>query len=220
MQVDLDAPVARRALALAAVAALHVLLIAALLSQSAAFRAVAPSILPARLIPAAPKQRPPPPRIVAPPLLQLPVPDIKLAPPEQAAAPRAITRAPQTAPKTLHFGAGARDAGLGLDIGAASGGGAAGRGNLAAFEAAVKQRVLARKRQPALAWDRRNTCVVNYTVTISSTGALAGLSIDPCAIPEINQAARDAITQAAPFPLPPDLGVPRYAVHGTLIFHP
>jgi outer membrane biosynthesis protein TonB len=101
-----------------------------------------------------------------------------------------------------------------------SGGGVRGRGSLGDFEAAVKRAVLRRKVQPALAWDRRNTCVINYTVSVARDGSLAGLSIDACAIPEINEAARNAIREAAPFPPPPDLGAPTYDVHGTLIFHP
>jgi protein TonB len=95
-----------------------------------------------------------------------------------------------------------------------------GRGSLGAFEAAVKRAILARKVQPALAWDRRNTCVVNYTASVAQDGSLAALHIDPCAVPEINQAAQAAIRGAAPFPPPPDLGGRSYDVHGTLIFHP
>jgi protein TonB len=62
--------------------------------------------------------------------------------------------------------------------------------------------------------------VVNYRVRISQTGALAGLSIDPCAIPEINEAARAAIRAAAPFPPPPATAGASANVSGSLIFHP
>ncbi len=106
-----------------------------------------------------------------------------------------------------------------MDVGTTSGGGAGSRGTLAGFEAAVRASVLAGKRQPTLAWNRRNTCVVNYRVTVARGGGLAGYAIDPCAVPEINQAARDAISHAS-LPAPPDLGASSYEVHGSLIFHP
>ena len=80
--------------------------------------------------------------------------------------------------------------------------------------------MLAAKRQPSLAWDRRNTCVVAYRVSVTRTGALAGFSIDPCGVPEINAAARATIQGAGPFPPPPDLGAAASEVHGSLIFHP
>ena len=84
----------------------------------------------------------------------------------------------------------------------------------------MRTRILAAKHQPTLAWDRRNTCVVTYRVLVTDSGALAGFSIDPCAVPEINQAARDAIAHAGPFPRPPDLGASTTEVHGSMIFHP
>ncbi len=84
----------------------------------------------------------------------------------------------------------------------------------------MKRAILRRKVQPTLAWDRRNTCVVNYTASVAADGGLAGFHIDPCAVPEINQAAQNAIRMAAPFPRPPDLGGRSYDVHGTLIFQP
>ena len=111
-------------------------------------------------------------------------------------------------------------AALGVSVATSGTGGAGSRGNLGDFEAAVKRAILARKIQPTLAWDRRNTCVVNYTARVAQDGSLAGFQIEPCAIPEINQAARTAIQRAAPFPRPPDLGGRIYDVHGTLIFHP
>jgi protein TonB len=216
---------ARRAASLGAVILAHVLLLA-LLSSTGTIPPVLPHIMPIRMIP--PVRRPPPPpppspevALAAPPAAFIPLPDIKIAapPPDQPTAPRAITRAAPNAHPASHFGA-ATDSGLGLDVGAATGGGAGTRGTLAGFEAAVRARVLARKHQPVLAWDRRQTCVVNYTVTVTRGGGLAGLSIDPCAIAEINEAARAAIRAAAPFPLPPDLGAATTEVHGSLIFHP
>ncbi len=220
-----ERPLARRAATLGAVVLIHVALLA-LLSATGNLPPVLAPILPAHLILAPAKPPPPPPRLPepkleAPPAAFVPVPELQVAapPPIQPRALQAITRSSPTAPPTNHFGA-ATDAGLGLDVAAASGGGAGTRGSLAGFEAAVRARVLAGKRQPTLAWDRRNTCVVNYRVTVTSSGGLADFSIDPCAIPEINEAARTAIRHAAPFPRPPDLGAATAEVHGTLIFHP
>ena len=84
----------------------------------------------------------------------------------------------------------------------------------------MKRAILSRKVQPSLAWDRRNTCVINYTARVARDGSLAGFQIDACAIAEINGAAATAIQRAAPFPRPPDLGARIYDVHGTMIFHP
>ncbi len=151
------------------------------------------------------------------------MPEIAVAPPPTSpGAPRAILRVAPSGPPAAHFGLAGGDTGLGVAIATTrgGGGGARGRGSLGDFEAAVKHAILLHKVQPVLAWDRRNTCVVNYTASVAPDGSLAGLSIDPCAIPEINEAARTAIRSAAPFPPPPDLGGRRYDVHGTLIFHP
>lgn len=213
-----------RVVTLCGVIAFHVLLLAVLRSTGR-IPALLPLILPARLILASSPPPPPPPLVrptlSAAPAAPVPVPEITLAeqPPDRPASPRAITRAPAVAHPAGHFGA-ATDGGLGLDVAVARGGGSGTRGSLAGFEAGVRSRVLAGKRQPALAWDRRNTCVVAYRVTVTSGGALAGFSIDPCAVPEINAAAREAIAHAGPFPLPPNLGAATTEVHGTLIFHP
>jgi protein TonB len=219
----LDEAAARRAVAFGAVLLLHLGLVAVLLDSGSARAPLPAAVLPARLI-LPPPRHPPPlpslpvPELAAAPPLAVPVPEIRLAAPVEAApaVARAVARA---GPPTSHFGA-ATEAGLGIDIGARAGGGAGSRGSLAAFEAAVRRQVLAGKRQPVLAWDRRNTCVVNYRVSVSRAGAIAGFTIDPCAIPEINEAARAAIRAAAPFPPPPDLGAPSYEVHGSLIFRP
>ncbi len=220
-----DSPLTRRVATLAVVLLVHVAFLALLSATGNLPPALVP-MMPARLILARPSPPPSPPllpepRLEAPPAAFVPVPEVQIAapPPNQPHAPQAITRSSPTAPPTNHFGA-ATDAGLGLDVAASSGGGAGTRGSLAGFEAAVRARVLAGKRQPSLAWDRRNTCVVNYRVTVTSGGGLADFSIDPCAIPEINEAARTAIRLAAPFPHPPDLGAATAEVHGTLIFHP
>jgi protein TonB len=223
VKVDFDGPVAQRAVSLSVVILLHVLLIALLISQSGVVRSLIPTITIAHII--APKEQPPPPPpikpVVPPPLLEIPIPEVNVAPPPaQNAAPRAVLRVAPHGPPASHFGAASGDAGLGIDAATSAGGGAGSRGSLADFEAAVKRAVLSHKRQPRLAWDRRDTCVVNYAVTVSRSGGLAGLSIDPCGVPEINAAAQDAIRAAAPFPLPPDLGGRTTTVHGTLIFQP
>ena len=214
----------QRAATLGAVIALHILLLL-VLSSTGTIPPILPALLPARLIIQSRRPPPPPPRIqptlAAAPALAVPVPEVKLAapPPVQPLAPRAIARAAPAARAASHFGA-ATDSGLGLDVAAGSGGGAGARGTLAQFEAAVRAQVLAAKHQPRQAWDRRNTCVVNYRVSVSRSGGLSGFSIDPCGVPEINEAARAAIRAAGPFPPPPDLGGGSTDVHGTLIFHP
>ncbi len=225
MSAYLDRPKGQRVISLGVVVLLHVVLIAVILSNSGATRSMMPIIAQAIVLPKDAVKPPPPPPIVPtippPDLLPMPTPEIAVTPPPpSASAPRAIARVGPKAPAVSHFGAAGGDAGLGLALATTGGGGAQGRGSLADFEAAVKRAVLRRKVQPVLAWDRRNTCVVNYTVTVARDGALAGLQIDPCAIPEINEAARTAIREAAPFPRPPDLGGATYDVHGTLIFRP
>ncbi len=224
MSAYLDRPVAQRAVSLGVVGALHLAVLALILARSGAIESLLPAPSPVRILPSEVIRPPPPPPVPPPPpeaLLPVPVPEIAVAPPPpSAAAPRAVLRAAPAGPPVAHFGAAGADEGLGIAAATSKAGGAGGRGSLGAFEARVKQAILARKVQPVLAWDRRNTCVVNYTATVARDGSLAGLAIDPCAIPEINAAARAAIREAAPFPPPPDLGAARYDVHGTLIFHP
>jgi len=222
VSLELQRPAAQRAATLAAVVLLHLAFVALLVTQSGAITYLVPAAMLTRIIPSATPKPPPPPEIrpkLPPILMPVPIPEVNVTPPPsaQTSAPRAIIR---VGPQVAHFGTASDDAGLGLDIATTASGGARGRGSLGDFEAAVKRAVLRRKVQPSLAWDRRNTCVVNYTVSVARDGSLAALSIDPCAIPEINDAARTAIRAAAPFPPPPDLGAPTYDVHGTLIFHP
>ncbi len=224
MPVDFDRPVLRRALSLCVVAGLHALLIALIATQSTTVLRLLPrEFVSMRILPSNPPPTPPPPltpTLRAPDLPAPPLPDIVMAQTQAPPAPRAVRRAAPRAPAVAHFGPATDDMGLGVDVAATAAGGASGRGSLATFQAAVKRAVLARRVQPTLAWDRRNTCVVNYTVSVAPDGSLAGLHIDPCAVPEINAAAEAAIRAAAPFPPPPDLGGARTDVHGTLIFHP
>jgi protein TonB len=220
-----DRSVGQRAISLGIVVLIHVAVVIVIVTRTGALDAVVPPAAPVRLMASVTPRPPPPPPIkplLPPPeLLPVPIPEIVVAqPPPSSSVPRAITRARPAGPPVSHFGAASGDTGLGVAAATSGAGGARGRGNLGDFEAAVKRAILSRKVQPALAWDRRNTCVVNYTASIARDGSLAGMQIEPCAIAEINEAARAAIRQAAPFPVPPDLGARTYNVHGTLIFHP
>ena len=218
--IDLDAPSPPRLVAAGTVLLLHVVLVGAL-AAGGVLSPVLRAVVPARLIiEHVPPPAPPPiplPQLAEPPAVPVPAPDIRLATPERPPIPRVVRPVP--AAGAAHFGA-SIDTGLGLDVATASGGGAGTRGTLAGFEAAVRARVLARRQQPTLAWDRRNTCIINYTVHVAGDGSLAGLTIAPCAVQEINEAARQAIRDAAPFPRPPDLGAGNTDVHGSLIFRP
>jgi protein TonB len=225
VNVDFDTPWMQRAVPLTIVILFHVLIIALLISQTGLMRMPVLNFTVAHIVPqAAPRPKPPEVRPVLlspPPPVQIPVPEVNVAPPPaRTAAPRAVMRAGPHGPPASHFGAAGGDAGLGIDAATTSGGGAGARGSLGDWQAAVKGAVLRRKRQPTLAWDRRSTCVVNYSVTVTRGGSLARFNIDPCGVPEINQAARDAIRAAAPFPTPPDLGAATATVQGTLIFYP
>ncbi len=217
----------QRAVPLGIVVLIHVALLALILTQTGTLGGVLAPAEPVKLLASSTPPPPPPPpiqpKLPPPELLPVPLPEIAVAPPPpSSSAPRAIVRVGPSGPPVSHFGAasGDGDAGLGVVAATSGAGGARGRGNLGDFEAAVKRAILSRKVQPVLAWDRRNTCVVNYTASIAQDGSLAGIQIDPCAIAEINEAARAAIRAAAPFPSPPDLGARTYNVHGTLIFHP
>ena len=225
MAVYQDPPAAQRVVSLGVVAGLHALVIALLLSQTSTVQLGLPRVLEAIHILAPQRPPPPPPSHLAPTLqppdlAPIPAPDIEIIQPESPHALRAVVPTARPAPTASHFGPATGDAGLGVEAATTVGGGARGRGSLADFQAAVRRAVLARRVQPSLAWDRRNTCVVNYTVSVGRDGSLAGLSIDPCAVPEINAAAEAAIRAAAPFPAPPDLGAARTSVHGTLVFGP
>jgi protein TonB len=223
MRAGQDGRAAGRAAAIGAVLLLHGVLVAMLAGGGLVARppaAIRPSrlILPPRRAPEPTPLIPVPAPVTPAPALVVPVPEIRLAPSPLAGPARPLTVA-RAGPPPAHFGT-ATDAGLGIDVATSSVGGTGSRGSLESFQAAVRRRVLAGKRQPVLAWDRRQSCVVAYRVTVARSGALAGFSIDPCAVAEINEAARAAIRQAAPFPPPPDLGAATYDVQGSLIFHP
>jgi len=220
----MDEPAAQRAISIAVVLALHIILIGVLITQSATVRAALLSVAPATLIKAAPETPKIPPKVepnLKPVLLPIPIPQVNVTPPPtQTSAPRAIIRVGPQGPPVAHFGAGSGDEGVGVEATTSAGGGKQGRGSLGDFDAAVRAAILAKKHQPFMSDDRRRECVINYTVNVARDGSMAGFSIDPCAEPELNDAARQAIKNAAPFAPPPDLGAATYAVHGTLIFHP
>ena len=224
MPVDFDRPLAQRLMSFGVVAALHVLVVALLVSQSASLQRALPQML--RVVQILPRTTPPPPpppltpTLAPPDLAPMPVPEIELPQTASPSAPRAIVRVAPRAPAVSHFGPANDDMGLGVEAATSGAGGARGRGSLGEFQAAVKRAVLARKRQPQLAWDRRNTCVVEYTASVRRDGSLAGVRIEPCGVPEINAAAAQAVRDAAPFPAPPDLGGNITEIHGTLVFHP
>ena len=225
MNAYLDRPASQRAASLGVVVLLHIAVIALVLARSGVMPSMVPALSPVQVLPPDVPRLPPPPPIVKlvppPELLPVPAPEIVVAPPPGPRnAPVAIVRAAPHGAPASHFGAASGDTGLGVALATSGTGGARGRGSLGYFEAAVKRAILARKVQPVLAWDRRNTCVVNYTASVAPDGSLAAMHIEPCAVAEINEAARAAIRQAAPFARPPDLGGAAYDVHGTLIFHP
>ncbi len=224
MVLQLQQPATGRAATLGVVALLHIALIALLVTQSGTVAFLLPKSFTTTILPNDRPKPVKPPEIqpkLPPVTMEVPIPEVDVQPPPtQASAPRAIIRVGPQGPPVSHFGAAAGDTGIGLNLATSAGGGTRGRGSMGDFEAAVKRAVLAHKVQPTLAWDRRNTCTINYTASVAANGSLAGLSIDACAIPEINAAAEAAIRAAAPFPAPPDLGASHYDVHGTMIFHP
>lgn len=223
MRLDPDDPRVQRALSGGIVVMLHLALGIVLITQSEAVRDVLRPLVPATLLKPPPAEKPKPPEVpvkVPPVLMPVPVPEVVVGPPPgQSNAPVAIVRVPGKAgPPVSHFGSAGEDTGLAVRANTGRGGGARGRGSLGDFDAAVKRAVLRQKRQPFLAFGRRRDCVVNYTVTIARDGSLAGVSIDPCAVPEINAQAMEAVRAAAPFPAPPDLGAATTDVHGTLVY--
>ena len=82
----------------------------------------------------------------------------------------------------------------------------------------VKARIIAAKSYPAEAIKKFQECFISYVVTVDRNGNLIDSRIDTCGHPLLDQAARDAIAKAGPFPAPPDTGAERYDIHGSLIF--
>jgi protein TonB len=167
---------------------------------------------------------PPPPKPVAA-KKTAPVPRAPPVPkPIPHAAPRPITQAKPNmrvqrsmpAPPVGHFGTSGAGAGLGLNIGSPSGGG--GAGSIGNFDDAVKQRIQAAKTYPPGIPYMWNECVVEYQVTVDTTGQLVSYKLYGCNDPFLDSAARAAILMASPFPVPPNFGGSQYTVFGSLVF--
>lgn len=174
--------------------------------------------------PAAPAK----PKAARPPPVAKPVPHAALAPviharPVPHAEPGPVAHAKPRAralpaPPPGHFGTAGTESGLGLNLGAPSGGGANGQGGLGAFDDAVKQRIEAAKTYPPGLPHTWNECVVEYQVVVSRTGQLVSYKLYGCDDPFLDSAARAAILMASPFPVPPDFGGTQYTVFGSLVF--
>lgn len=66
--------------------------------------------------------------------------------------------------------------------------------------------------------DFKRHCYIPYEITVDGRGQMVGFEIDPCGDALLDQAARQAIRQAGPFPPPPGGGEGRYTIYGTAIF--
>lgn len=82
----------------------------------------------------------------------------------------------------------------------------------------VKSKIIAAKVYPAEAMKKLQECFVSYTVTVDRNGNMLDYDIDKCGHELLDQAVRNAILGAAPFPVPPDMGAERYDIHGSLVF--
>lgn len=65
---------------------------------------------------------------------------------------------------------------------------------------------------------RRQQGKVGYRLTLSPQGALLNVDIQSSGIEALDEAARDAIRRAAPFPKLPDLGGSSYLLAGNIVF--
>lgn len=65
---------------------------------------------------------------------------------------------------------------------------------------------------------RRQQGKVAYRLTLNPQGALLSFDIDSSGIPALDEAAREAIRRAAPFPKLPDLGGASYLLAGNIVF--
>jgi protein TonB len=71
---------------------------------------------------------------------------------------------------------------------------------------------------PREAKQRRQQGKVGYKLTLSPQGALLNFDIDSSGNEVLDEAAREAIRRAAPFPPLPDLGGSSYTVAGNIVF--
>ena len=65
---------------------------------------------------------------------------------------------------------------------------------------------------------RRQQGRVGYKLTLDPQGALVSFEIQSCGSDVLDEAARDAIKRAAPFPKLPDLGGSTYLLAGSIVF--
>jgi protein TonB len=65
---------------------------------------------------------------------------------------------------------------------------------------------------------RRQQGKVGYRLILNPQGALVSFDIDSSGIPALDEAAREAIRRAAPFPKLPDLGGATYLLAGNIVF--
>jgi protein TonB len=65
---------------------------------------------------------------------------------------------------------------------------------------------------------RRQQGKVGYTLTLDAQGALVKFDIQSSGNDSLDEAAREAIKRAAPFPKLPDLGGSTYQLVGNIVF--
>jgi periplasmic protein TonB len=65
---------------------------------------------------------------------------------------------------------------------------------------------------------KRQQGKVSYRLTLSPQGALLNVEIGSCGVEALDEAAREAIRRAAPFPKLPDLGGSSYLLAGNIVF--
>lgn len=71
---------------------------------------------------------------------------------------------------------------------------------------------------PQAAKQRRQQGRVGYVLTLDPQGALLKVEIQPSGVEALDEAARQAIERAAPFPKLPDLGGSTYLLAGNIVF--
>lgn len=71
---------------------------------------------------------------------------------------------------------------------------------------------------PQAARQRRQQGKVGYVLTLDPQGALLKVELQPSGVEALDEAARQAIERAAPFPKLPDLGGSTYLLAGNIVF--
>jgi len=71
---------------------------------------------------------------------------------------------------------------------------------------------------PQAARQRRQQGRVGYVLTLDPQGALLKVELQPSGVEALDEAARQAIERAAPFPKLPDLGGSTYLLAGNIVF--